>query len=114
MQVNNDIFYSVSPEAIQTAVKKHETLLLNQLTSKVERLMAEKYVLGAPISLELQSRYPEALYERNNFRRNHMMSEMASMRYIDVDIYTPPEYEITLTLSGSFETLKKVEHNNQS
>ena len=111
MQVNNDIFYSVSPEAIQTAVKKHETLLLNQLTSKVERLMAEKYVLGAPISLELQSRYPEALYERNNFRRNHMMSEMASMRYIDVDIYTPPEYEITLTLSGSFETLKKVEHN---
>lgn len=111
MQVNNDISYSVSPEAIQTEVKKHETLLLNQLTSKVERLVAQKYVVGAPISLEFQARYPEALYERNNFRSNRMMSAMASMNYSDVDIYTPPEYEITLTLSGSFETLKKVEHN---
>ena len=111
MQVNNDIAYSVSPEAIQTAVKEHETLLLNQLTTKVERLMAKQYVVGAPISLELQSRYPEAIHERNNFSSNQMMLRMASMGSSDVDIYTPPEYEITLTLSGSFETLKKVEQN---
>ncbi len=111
MQVNNDISYSVSPEAIQTAVKKHETLLLNQLTSKVERLVTQKYVVGAPISLELQSRYPETIYQRNNFSSNSTMFKMVSMNYSDVDIYTPPEYEITLTLSGSFETLKKVEHN---
>jgi Uncharacterized conserved protein len=110
MQVNNDIAYSVSPEAIQTAVKEHETLLLNQLTTKVERLMAKQYVVGAPISLELQSRYPEAIHERYNYSSNQML-RMASMGSSDVDIYTPPEYEITLTLSGSFETLKKVEHN---
>ena len=111
MQVNNDLSYSVSPEAIQTAVKEHETLLLNQLTTKVERLMAKQYVVGAPISLELQSRYPETIYEKNNFSSNQMMFKMVSMNYSDVDIYTPPEYEITLTLSGSFETLKKVEQN---
>ena len=108
MQVNNDISYSVSPEAIQTAVKKHETLLLNQLTSKVERLVTQKYVVGAPISLEIQSRYPETIYQRNNFSSNSTMFKMVSMNYSDVDIYTPPEYEITLTLSGSFETLKLI------
>lgn len=112
MKVNNDISYSVSPEAIQTAVKEHETLLLNQLTTKVERLMAKQYVVGAPISLEIQSRYPEAIYERNNSSSDQMMFKMVSMKnYSNVDIYTPPEYEITLTLSGSFETLKKVEQN---
>ena len=112
MEVNNNISYSVSPQAIQTAVKEHETLLLNQLTTKVERLIAKQYVVGAPISLEFQSRYPEAIHERNNFSSNQMlrMVSMASSD-IDVDIYTPPEYEITLTLSGSFETLKKVEQN---
>ena len=112
MKVNNDISYSVSPEAIQTAVKEHETLLLNQLTTKVQRLMAKQYVVGAPISLEIQSRYPEAIYERNNSSSDQMMFKMVSMKnYSNVDIYTPPEYEITLTLSGSFETLKKVEQN---
>ena len=49
--------------------------------------------------------------KKNNFSSNQMMFKMVSMNYSDVDIYTPPEYEITLTLSGSFETLKKVEQN---
>ena len=74
--------------------------------------MAKQYVVGAPISLEIQSRYPEAIYERNNSSSDQMMFKMVSMKnYSNVDIYTPPEYEITLTLSGSFETLKKVEQN---
>ena len=33
------------------------------------------------------------------------------MGYEDVDINTQPEYEIILTLSGRFETLKKVAKN---
>lgn len=33
------------------------------------------------------------------------------MDYEDVDINRQPEYEIILTLSGRFETLKKVAQN---
>lgn len=109
LQVNNDIAYSVSPEAEQAAVKDHEMLLLNKLTTKIERLLAKQYVLGAPISLKLESRNLEQppLYQQSAYRS----SKKDMLLMSDVDINTPPEYEITLILSGSFATLKKVDKN---
>ena len=114
MQVNNNISYSVSPEVLEKSVKEHEGLLLKELTAKVEHLMGKQYIIGAPITLELKSQYHETSYQRNNYyhtSKRSGMSEKPSMDYEDVDINTLPEYEIILTLSGRFETLKKAAQN---
>lgn len=112
MQVNNNISYSVSPEAIQAALNEHETLLLNKLSAKVERLLDKQYVLGAPITLSLDSRDFDTSYSSFNnakSQKRYLGMDRSVDDAMDVDINTPPEYEVTLTLSGTFETLKKVE-----
>ena len=99
---------------LENSVKEHEGLLLKELTAKVEHLMGKQYIAGAPTTLKLKSQYHETSYQKNNYystSKKSSMSENLSMDYEDVDINTLPEYEIILTLSGRFETLKKVAQN---
>ena len=113
IKVNNDIFYSVSPDAIERAINDRERLLLNKLISKAERLLTKEYMVGDPKYLDMR----KADYEQQSPKRRERFYGAMNMAMAPgsddeatnkINIYAPPELEIQLTLSGKFETLKKI------
>lgn len=113
MIVNNDINYQVSDLATQQAIDKYEATLLNKLNKKVERLLAEQYLIGMPTQLTSSgSQDRQDVMQRNYSYRPAVINSIASksQQYQSntIDIQPPSEFKITLTLSGSFEILKKV------
>ena len=113
IKVNNDIFYSVSPDAIERAINDRERLLLNKLISKAERLLTKEYMVGDPKYLDMKNANYEQQapkrWERSFQAKNMAMLSVANDDEANkINIYAPPELEIQLTLSGKFETLKKI------
>ena len=114
MKVNDDIFYSVSPDFIEQSMNDHEKTLLNQLSNKVERLLTKQYLVGDPKYLEMK----KADYQQQSPKRQARLygtlgMAMASVPDEDaankINIYAPSDFEIQLTLTGKFEILKKIE-----
>ncbi|OTQ22029.1 hypothetical protein B6D22_08050 [Gilliamella apicola] len=113
IKVNDDIFYSVSPDAIERAINDHERLLLNKLINKVERLLTKQYLVGDPKYLDMR----KADYEQQSPKRRERFYGAMNMAMAPgsddnatnkINIYAPSDFEIQLTLLGRFEIIKKV------
>lgn len=113
IKVNDDIFYSVSPDAIERAINDHERLLLNKLSNKVERLLTKQYLVGDPKYLDMR----KADYEQQSPKKRERFYGAMNMAMATgsddeatnkINIYAPSDFEIQLTLLGRFEIIKKV------
>lgn len=109
IKVNDDLTYTISDEAIEQLLQQHEQMLYTKLADKAKRLLGKDYQLGVAKNLNYsrQSYVYETkpvLYAR--------LSQASSDSYNDemIDIKTPAESEATLSMGGSFEILRKVNH----
>lgn len=109
MRVNNDINYSVSNEKKDQIIQENEQNIYKKLVARATRLLGEQYELG--YATFLQSTENHNFYNRPiHYPRADMMLASADMDTSDhsVDIQPPSEFEIDLTMNGTFEILKKI------
>lgn len=110
MTINNDISYSISDEEKEKILSSVESMLLDKLIHKATTLLDKKYSLGVPKTLS---------YNKNDFvvqpryynYENKMVSNLGQAQAFDaqeVNINTPSEFEITLTMSGVFEVVQSI------
>lgn len=111
MNVNNDMEYSVSDEARNKAIRDNEETILKILMVKAQRLLSSSpnsdYQLGHPITLT--SGAPTSI---SSYRPRSVMpsvtnsGQVQSFAASDIQIQPPSEYEITVSLSGTFDIIK--------
>lgn len=112
MTVNNDITYSVSDKQKDNILDKNEATLFEQLEKKASRtLTSKKYSLGAPVSINLQMNdffiQPRYQYDNNKIF-NNAGDQQQRIEANDVSIETPSEFEINLSVFGTFEIIQDI------
>lgn len=114
MTVNNDISYSVSDEAKKRTLESHQSGLLNKLTAKGERLIntdSKLYRLGVPLTLNSNENDPSVFIRPGREMHPSALINAGQKQRFDarqVEIQPPSEYEMTLSISGTFEVVKPV------
>lgn len=115
MKINNDITYSVSESAKERALEQHAQTIYNKLIAKATRLLGQQYQLGVPVSLssiEDSNMYAvdtSQSYNYNYYSRTMLKTGQDPLSQAeDVNIQPPSEFEFILTMSGSFEIVKKI------
>ncbi|PHI29198.1 SIMPL domain-containing protein [Budvicia aquatica] len=114
MTVNNDMTYSVSDNARDKIIEDREKDLLNKLTAKTERLLGNSpnadYQLGYPSTLTSGTVNPVNPYIPRMESLSAVINsgQMQNVEASNINIQPPSEYEITLSISGTFDVIKPV------
>lgn len=114
MTVNNDINYSVSNEAKNSIIQSYESGILAKLTAKAERLLGSnqsRYQLGVPMSLNSGENDSSDSYRPRHYAYSESVVNAGQTQLFsadNVEIQPPSEYELTLSMSGTFEIVKPV------
>lgn len=117
MAVNNDFRYSVSDETKNQAIAEMESKLLEKLANKAKRVIGDAvYQLGALQNLNVSnSDSGGGIYPRNYYAESDTMVNTMSLKSAaapQVNIQPPSEFEITVSMNGSFDLLKKAYQAN--
>lgn len=119
MRISSEINYSLSDEKQDQVMKEKEKEIFEKLLSKVDRILnVSKYSSGDPVILSFNENGINFRPNNLNYSINSNYVNNFSVKSYDqnesngtseVVIQTPSEYEITLTLSGNFDILKKTD-----
>lgn len=111
MTINNDFQYSVSDNTKNKAIADAETKLLAKLQEKARlSLSSTDYQLGAPQNLSVFNTEINApIYPINRYAKNDgiMLGAVANSPE-QVSIQPPSQYDLTVTMNGNFDILKKI------
>ncbi|AZS52116.1 DUF541 domain-containing protein [Entomomonas moraniae] len=111
MTINNDFQYSVSDNTKNKAIADAETKLLAKLQEKARRsLSSADYQLGAPQNLSVFNTEINApIYPINRYAKNDgiMLGAVANSPE-QISIQPPSQYDLTVTMNGNFDILKKI------
>ncbi|MDR1912245.1 MAG: SIMPL domain-containing protein [Helicobacteraceae bacterium] len=115
MNVNNDLFYFVSDERKQKRIGEYESKLFEKLQERAKRLIGNKeYSLGAPSNLSIStvaaddSRYRNYRGYDQNYVTNSANAITQTQAAQTIDINPPSDYEIAITINGSFDITKDI------
>lgn len=111
MTINNDMVYSVSDEQKNRILSDNEATMFEELEKKANRTLTnKKYSIGAPVSINLQffdySNQPR--YRYYDGISNSLANQKQTIVAQDVSIETPSEFEITLSILGTFEIVQDI------
>lgn len=113
MIVNNDMNYTVSEAEQDRILAQYQQTIYQKLAAKATRLLGQQYQLG--VATNLNSNENSNLYniQPRNYSYNKRMFNTAQIQNFvadDVDIQSPSEFTISLTMSGNFEIVKTIAH----
>lgn len=110
MMVNNDMHYSVSATEKDRILAEHEQVIYQKLADKATRLLGKQYQLGIPTNLNSHDNNIYEVQPRSYGYSRSMINASQSQNFMadEVDIQTPSEFSMTLTMTGTFEIVKKI------
>lgn len=111
MMVNNDFNYSVSEKEKNRILEQYEQTMYDKLAAKATRLLGQHYQLGVPTSLASnQDNHFYSVQPRDYGYSRTMVNAGQSQMFEAqaVDIQSPSEFTITLTMSGIFEIVMNI------
>lgn len=107
ISVNNDLSYSVSDEVLENTLQQHEKMLYKKLEEKADRLLGNHYQLGVANYLNYTATDDFPIQKNPRLYAQSLVAQEASIDN-KIDIQTPEDLELTLTMEGSFEIVRKI------
>ncbi|GEM_PF-5681970 len=118
MNLNGDMFYTVSDEQVASLLAANEALLLDEAAQKARRILGKDYVLGVVTHINYRSDDLTGVKFRANgqVQQNRVMAKMSLANAAVSDdfvesvpqINTPEEFELNVWLNVNFEITKRL------